>query len=273
MSHSQSVCANAEGSTAQCINSAASQWATPRSGQAVASWAVSILLSFAIETIAAMELVPEWAITALTALLSIANIVGPCVWVYQSQAHPATCMVYLFEAVVIWMKLISYAHVNSDLRAYLRTSRAAIKDGSLSPVRSPSLDGIDKWSLSSPNKHSASSQSLDTMDPTTGGANRALANLSEVKDLEAPFLQYPLNLTLPNLLYFCVAPTLCYQLNYPRSPTIRVQYVITILVRMFAIGAFIIFAVEQVRSIYRRSLTYSSTFRNMHSLPTYACTI
>ena len=37
---------------------------------------------------------------------------------------------------------------------------------------------------------------------------------------------YPLNLRLGNLLYFLAAPTLIYQINYPRSPSIRRIWVI-----------------------------------------------
>lgn len=34
-------------------------------------------------------------------------------------------------------------------------------------------------------------------------------------------IKYPNNLTIGNLYYFMCAPTLCYQLNFPRSPRIR----------------------------------------------------
>ena len=34
-------------------------------------------------------------------------------------------------------------------------------------------------------------------------------------------LKYPDNLTVANLYYFCLAPTLCYELNYPKTCRIR----------------------------------------------------
>eukprot|EP00798_Chlamydomonas_sp_ICE-L_P009854 gene9854-7744_t len=38
-------------------------------------------------------------------------------------------------------------------------------------------------------------------------------------------LQYPENLTVKNLAYFYVAPTLVYQVNYPQTPTIRIKWI------------------------------------------------
>ena len=40
---------------------------------------------------------------------------------------------------------------------------------------------------------------------------------------------YPNNLLLSDLYYFIFAPTLCYDLNYPRNPLIRKKFVIKML--------------------------------------------
>jgi diacylglycerol O-acyltransferase-1 len=37
---------------------------------------------------------------------------------------------------------------------------------------------------------------------------------------------YPFNLTLDNLYYFMFAPTLCYELNFPRTPSRRKSFII-----------------------------------------------
>lgn len=37
-------------------------------------------------------------------------------------------------------------------------------------------------------------------------------------------ISYPDNLTIGNIYYFYGAPTVCYELNYPRSPRIRKAY-------------------------------------------------
>lgn len=69
--------------------------------------------------------------------------------------------------------------------------------------------------------------------------------LAECKDLQPPFLLYPQNITFSNLSYFLVAPTLCYQLNYPRLPAIRWGKVGFIIFRLIFVAAILIFAVEQ----------------------------
>lgn len=69
--------------------------------------------------------------------------------------------------------------------------------------------------------------------------------VSEMQDIELPIVSYPENLTLSNLLYFCIVPTLCYQMNYPRSKSIRPHYVLTICVRLVVVVGLIVFVVNQ----------------------------
>jgi diacylglycerol O-acyltransferase-1 len=56
---------------------------------------------------------------------------------------------------------------------------------------------------------------------------------------------YPNNLTVSNLAYFLAAPTLCYQLNYPRSPRIRWGYVLNKLAQLVFFVCAVIFMMEQ----------------------------
>lgn len=119
-------------------------------------------------------------------------------------------MIYLFQSVVIWMKLISYAHVNTDLRGCWRLSKMESESNDSTNAK-PKFDNI----------------------------------LSEIQGLEPPYLSYPQNLTISNLLYFIVAPTLCYQINYPRSPKIRWEYIATIILRIFGVSGLSIFVIEQ----------------------------
>lgn len=57
-------------------------------------------------------------------------------------------------------------------------------------------------------------------------------------------MQYPDNLNLKDMFYFIFAPTLCYELNFPRTQRIRKRF---LLKRIFEvlIGIQIIFAVMQ----------------------------
>jgi diacylglycerol O-acyltransferase-1 len=57
---------------------------------------------------------------------------------------------------------------------------------------------------------------------------RCRQNLLEKKDLKIlskGLIIYPNNLTIKNLYYFMFAPTLCYELNFPRSPCIRKGFI------------------------------------------------
>ena len=47
-----------------------------------------------------------------------------------------------------------------------------------------------------------------------------------VLNLDGSAVQYPENLVLNNLLYFLAAPTLVYQVAYPRSSRFRIRWVI-----------------------------------------------
>jgi diacylglycerol O-acyltransferase-1 len=209
----------------------AATWAAPQPILAASSWLLSILISFIVESLAARRTLPEAVITGINVIVvGVLNCLLPCLWVLTSRSDPMASMLYLSQAVVLWMKLISYAHVNSDLRKLSRIQR---QDSALFPT-SPKGSSND---LSRNGKKSSDG------NDTNGKPNLNL--FSEVKDLQPPFLQYPQNISFVNLLYFCVAPTLCYQLNYPRSPSIRWRYVATILLRMLVVASLIIFAVEQ----------------------------
>lgn len=204
-------------SSQQCLSETCPDgtWSSPKSFQAIVSWAISILISFIVEKIAASDGLPEKTILIVNTIICTLNIILPCIWVlYYSKSHPGSCMIYLFQSVIIWMKLISYHHCNRDLRKTLRATRT---------------------------KQSVSQDSLDSQAKPA-----SLENIfAETNDLEPPYLYYPMNIALPNLLYFCLAPTLCYQLNYPRSPHIRWKYLLTLIIRMFLVGGLLIFVVEQ----------------------------
>jgi len=156
-------------------------------------------------------------------VLGIVNAFGPILWVWHQGMHPIGSMVYLGQSVVLWMKMISYAHVNRDSRkaAYVRL----VVD----------MQVCDGGGASTLVNKAANRPYQDKTD----------VDFAAMRDVEKPFLQYPSNLTLGNMLYFCVAPTLCYQLNYPRSPRVRLRYLGTILARLVVVTGLILFFVEQ----------------------------
>ena len=46
------------------------------------------------------------------------------------------------------------------------------------------------------------------------------------EEIEKKLVKYPDNLTLNDLIYFILAPTLCYELNFPRTCRIRKRFLI-----------------------------------------------
>ena len=57
--------------------------------------------------------------------------------------------------------------------------------------------------------------------------------------------RYPYNITLADIYYFWLAPTLTYQLNFPRSPSRRTWMVLSLLARMAVVGSLMLFLTRQ----------------------------
>lgn len=53
-----------------------------------------------------------------------------------------------------------------------------------------------------------------------------ISGRSNSTSCSATTIAYPLNVTLENFCYFIVAPTLVYETSYPRTPCIRLQYIL-----------------------------------------------
>lgn len=164
-------------------------------GQSAIFWCSSILLSFSLEKVASKYFIPERIILCLNFLLGAYNFFVPTLWVWYSEYDPIVSFWFLFQSMILWMKFISYAHVNRDLRRSLRASHQ-IKSGSLR-TKDEDPNGYD-----------------NNAKPPTSPA---------VKDLIMPVIGYPHNITISNLLFFLCVPTLCYQLNYPRYYTISIS--------------------------------------------------
>ena len=161
---------------------------------------LSTFLGYVIEVLLGRKYVKEWIGIGLH--LVNANIVAflvPALIVWNYIDSPAVGAFLLVHATITWMKLISYAHANSDYRT-------------------------------SPESHTAT--------------------LALLKDLDAGSadIAYPMNVTLRNIFYFWLAPTLTYQIVFPRSPQIRLTKIAGILFRLVVAIAFLLFLVAQVIS-------------------------
>ena len=304
-------------------------WEPPNLTYALGSWAYMILVSYVVERIISsptvLTRVPDTMVIRLNTMILSLNLALPIFLVWRSKSHPLLLMLYLFQSVILWLKMFSYIHVNRDLRlAYIiikmhglkqSDSKGAVNGPGQVPevqdvddehktkvivgegeseghvtatsvltttlttnVSAPTPTQIQDTNVSAAGDTTAStalpvihhygdaapplSASLTTASVYVTTAERTASlpmsgvtdNSSElghshapleVRGSEPPYLQYPHNLTVLNLLYFCVAPTLCYQLNYPRSPKIRWRYLFTICVRLVVVSVLVVFFVEQ----------------------------
>lgn len=99
-------------------------------------------------------------------------LIFPVIYIYYRQPNSAGAFIAVCLYSIVFLKLVSYTHVNHQCRICL---------------------------LHKKHDQNPSTNVLSTAGP----------------------IVYPNNLTLKNLYYFLFAPTLCYELNFPRSPRIR----------------------------------------------------
>lgn len=138
----------------------------------------------------------------LHVIVITASIFTPLVLEYFYEENAIFGMIFLFISTIIWMKQVSYAHCNADLR------RVGDND-----------DQLQLRIQSECNVHDTSSLTI---------------------------ILYPNNLTVNDMYYFMLAPTLSYQLNYPRMKgPIRYRYILSILIRMVVCSGLILLFVEQ----------------------------
>lgn len=148
------------------------------------------------------SMVVETFILVCNVLNTSVALLGPFYVINATQAEPLPGFALTMATTVLWLKLVSYAHVN--------------------------------WSL----RH------LKRIDPRRRWPGEALSG-SEPLAVESEDMVYPQNVTLGNLAYFTVAPTLCYQLSYPRSPRFRFRWMLR-RVLMLSLGlGMMLFILEQ----------------------------
>ncbi|CAH0603128.1 unnamed protein product [Chrysodeixis includens] len=110
----------------------------------------------------------------------------------------SVCMLYL----IIFLKLWSYTQTNHWCRSGLKKKYLDNK--------------LRRQSLSAPNWNKL----------ITAEHDQSKEDLINDSPAAAKLTKYPDNLNLKDLFYFMLAPTLCYELNYPRTDRIRKRFVI-----------------------------------------------
>lgn len=161
---------------------------------------VSILSAFFIEKLLAYGLLDNTSGTVFYVFLIGAHLAIPpaAVLKIEKDGNPLYSFWALTIIVIEALKLVSYGQVNY-------WQRLVRKDRAKKPLNSTDNDTIQ----------SAKCLKREETQKLEKGLNNTMIQL-----------QYPNNLTLSNLYYFMMAPTLCYELNFPRTPAIRKTFVI-----------------------------------------------
>jgi hypothetical protein len=178
----------------------------------------------------------------LTALL-----LSAC-YLWYREANPVSSFFALATSCCFSMKLVSYFQVNKFYRLKRSISRlnasGSIKFEDLHAENSREnlQETTTRTSPSSNNKspesrkNATSTANLDTSlnksiscsscDSSNNANTSSLLDEDEeylVESME-PQIDYPENLTLRHLYFFIALPTLCYEINFPRSDRIRKRF-------------------------------------------------
>lgn len=132
-----------------------------------------------------------------------------------------------FLYCIIFTKLLSYVQVNLWCRTYQKQQKISI-----SGKRRESFSIAD-WERKQQHRNSITDQN----------DNEVASN--GVKDHEPlKLVEYPDNLNLHDLFYFLLVPTLCYELNFPRTNRIRKRFLIKRILEV-VVGVNIVMALFQ----------------------------
>lgn len=185
-----------------------------------------ILYAFWLEKLVSQKHIKESTMTALVTLNVMTVVVFPVIVIVYYKPNPVGSFVSLGTYSIVFLKLISYAAVNKWCRDAI-PSEAKSGNKSKSNKRSNvSSNGSNDGSLSrpSPRRHSTPQPRKRLTDRRSSVGSNDKAN-GKGEEAEAR-VQYPDNLTLPDMYYFMLVPTLCYELNFPRTKRIRKRFLI-----------------------------------------------
>uniref|UniRef100_A0ABI7VTL6 O-acyltransferase n=1 Tax=Felis catus TaxID=9685 RepID=A0ABI7VTL6_FELCA len=203
------------------------------------SWpALCLVIVANVFAVAAFQVEKRLAVGALTEqaglLLHVVNLATilcfpAAVALLLESITPVGSVLALMVYTILFLKLFSYRDVNLWCRE--RKAKAKAKSGeglpgagALEPV--PPAMGPDLGS-------SEASHATPPPPPPPRPNSLVASAGKKANGGAAPrTVSYPDNLTYRDLYYFLFAPTLCYELNFPRSPRIRKRFLLRRLLEM-----------------------------------------
>ncbi|KAF3794829.1 Diacylglycerol O-acyltransferase 1 [Nymphaea thermarum] len=149
------------------------------------------LCAFLVEKLVQHKFISEPVVVLLHIVITTSVIMYPVFVILRFDSAVLSGIALMMCASIIWLKLVSYAHTNYDIRTLTRLKEKG--EGS-----------------------------------------------SFLSKLESPY-----HVNLGSLIYFMVAPTLCYQLSYPRTAFIRKGWVLRQLIKLVIFTGVMGFIIEQ----------------------------
>nr|TKS06926.1 hypothetical protein D5086_0000118510 [Populus alba] len=149
------------------------------------------LAAYLVEKLAYRNCISELVVVFLHIIITTASLLYPVLVILRCDSALLSGGTLMLFACIVWLKLVSFAHTSSDMRAIAKS--------------------IDKE-----NTPSISSNADNSYD----------ANFK-------------------SLVYFMVAPTLCYQSSYPRSASVRKGWVVRQFIKLIIFTGFMGFIIEQ----------------------------
>ncbi|CAD5110875.1 DgyrCDS240 [Dimorphilus gyrociliatus] len=171
-----------------------------------------ILFSFYLEILLSDNRISEDRARKLLKANWLLIILYPAVVILYFHPSPVFSSITLAVYTIVFLKLISYADVNRWCRQDLETLQKK--------------SGRTRFK-------SVSSQ----------GNLRNSAELTE--NNREHFQKYPDNINLKDIYYFLFAPTLCYELNFPRSSRIRKRFLIKRILEMLFLSHLMLCLIQQ----------------------------
>uniref|UniRef100_A0A183C324 O-acyltransferase n=1 Tax=Globodera pallida TaxID=36090 RepID=A0A183C324_GLOPA len=193
----------------------------------------SIIAVYILERLLAKDLlINRMAAFFYVVIFGLHLAIPPFVILLSEDGNPLFSFGALTAVVVVTLKLISYGHVNS----FLRAERDSLKNSTEEKKResvSEEAEGEEQQQKTGRNcvPDSPLMARLTESSPHGSPADKKL-------------LCYPFNLTIGNLYYFMFAPTLCYELYFPRTPARRKRFIFKRIIELVGFS-FVIVSLSQ----------------------------
>ncbi|KAL8093911.1 diacylglycerol O-acyltransferase 1-like isoform X1 [Apium graveolens] len=145
------------------------------------------LAAFGVEKLVRQRFISEKVAVSFHIAITMTAILYPAFVILRIDSAVQSGVTLMLLACVVWLKLVSYAHTNYDMRAI-----------------------------------AVSAEKNETM-----------------------YMDYSNDVSFKSLVYFMVAPTLCYQTSYPRTASVRKGWALRQLIKLIIFTGLMGFIIEQ----------------------------